>query len=599
MQHHSVDETRALDSFPWPKAFQLHDSVRSSSLRIFQDSYCLKDGSSWEGDGRTSSGGFLGALRLSVVFTPVFSAEQKNGSILCAGSVGQMIELGQQDKQDNVLLELIVAREFHLLGKQSKSKSLLPCSRILPLFRSECVWQASTLLPKSPSVITNQRALQIMELLGLEEFISEELRNGSLTVADVWFFYCKFQGVKLYDHGSEMYQMEAAAKSIISVVKDVISEFVFRDNDMNCAQMYELYDFLSSQNMPHYSGILASHGITSVHQLAHIFEHSSDKLYDLIAGDGYRRAHHSSLACELTKLRCAAGAAKLSAMSKPLDKRFRDFVDSDASFVTALQSSSFLDILLSKKLLLVVFSILIMVGATICLLQLLFPNSDEFLIINRFNQDSSFFGLALGIYGVKALAVLAAYFVSPRSGRYVLAFAVFLWFLLSAWKYGISVHSAVHDECELCSSRDQAIIARKSVVLNILQQPCWPLVFALAFIFMLLKQRLFVPIVLFAFFVVVMVPTCTSLYAGGNLSVIPFLLFYVALYLMFRSFVYLGNRRARQIFESNKNLLNSKFLELVSEHDQKQSDSFSILRNLPPPQETGVSSCQTLNGPEL
>jgi hypothetical protein len=75
-------------------------------------------------------------------------------------------------------------------------------------------------------------------------------------------FFCQFQGVKLYDHGSEQYQMEAAASSILRVVKDAMSEFVFRDVDMNCAQLYELFDFLSSQNIPHYTGILASHNIT-------------------------------------------------------------------------------------------------------------------------------------------------------------------------------------------------------------------------------------------------------------------------------------------------------------------------------------------------
>jgi hypothetical protein len=591
LRQHSADSTRALDSFPWPKAFQRHEIARSSPLRIFQDSYCLKDGNSWEGNGRTNGGGFLGALRLSVVFAPVFSAQQQNGSILSVGSVGQMIELDQQDKQDNVLLELIVAREFHLLGKQCNSKALFPCSCIIPLFRSECVWEASSLLPKKPSAKTNQKALHIMELMGLEPHISEELRDGSLTVADVWTFFCQFQGVKLYDHGSEQYQMEAAANSIVSVVKDIMSDFVFRDNDMNCAQLYELLDFLSYQNMPHYTGVLASHNITSVQQLANLFDHSSDKLYHLIAEDGNRLAYDSSLACELTKLRSAAAAAKASAMSRPVDKRFRDFVDTDASFVTALQSSSFLDILLSKKLLLVVFSVLIIIGATICFLQLLFPNSDDFLVINRFNQDSTFFALAICIYGVKALAILVASFCSPRSGRYVVAFAVFLWFLLSSWKYGVSLYSALHEECALCSSRDQTIMVKKSVVLNILQQPCWPLVFAVACIFLLIKQRLFVRVVLSAFFVVVIVPTCTSFYAGGSLNIIPFVLFYTALYAMFRTFVFLGNRRATKIYEQNATMLNVKFTEMRVEYGQQQSDSFTILSCLGRSEVTGANAC--------
>jgi hypothetical protein len=586
----SSNGTRALDSFPWPKAFQRHETVRNSSLRLFQDSFCLKDGNSWEGDGRSNGGGFLGALRLSVVFAPVFSAQTQNGSIVPEGSIGQMIELGRQDKQDNVLLELIVAREFHLLGKKCKSKALLPCSCILPLFRNECVWDASLQLPNIPSVKTNQKALRMMELIGLEALVSAELRDGSLTVADVWVFFCQFQGVKLYDHGSEKYQMEAAAQSIINVVKDVMSEFIFRDNDMNCAQLYELFSFLSALNIPHYTGILASHNITSVQQLSHLFDHGSDKLYHLIAEDCNRLAYDSSLACELTKLRSAAAAASESPISKPLDVRFRNFVDSDASFVTALQSSSFVDILLSKKLLLVVFSVLIAMGATICLVQLLFPNSDDFLAINRFNQNATFFGLAIGIYVVKAIAVLAAHFKSPRSGRYVLAFAVFLWFLLSSWKYIVSVRSAVYDVCQSCSSAEQAMQSDDSVTLSILQLPCWPLVFGPACILIIIKQHLFIPLMLSAFFVVVTVPTATSLYTGGSLTVVPFLVFYILLYVLFRSFVFLGNRRAKQIYDRNARVMDAKFNEMTLEHQGNQPDSLAILRSPTLIQESGATS---------
>jgi hypothetical protein len=144
-------ETRAQeDNFAWPKSFQRHDAVTGSSLNIFQDVYCLKEGVSWEGSGGIGSGGFVGALRISVVFVPIFSANQQ-GDVL-NGSIGQMIELNEGDKQDNVLLELIIARELHLMSQTNKTKQLAPCSYILPLFRSELVWQAGSclrsLLPK-------------------------------------------------------------------------------------------------------------------------------------------------------------------------------------------------------------------------------------------------------------------------------------------------------------------------------------------------------------------------------------------------------------------------------------------------------------------
>ena len=87
--------------------------------------------------------------------------------------------------------------EFHIMGKKCKSKALLPCSCILPLSRNECVWDASLQLPNSPSAKTNQKALHMMQLIGLEALASEELRNGSLTVADVWSFFCQFQHHRL------------------------------------------------------------------------------------------------------------------------------------------------------------------------------------------------------------------------------------------------------------------------------------------------------------------------------------------------------------------------------------------------------------------
>jgi hypothetical protein len=134
-------------------------------------------------------------------------------------------------------------------------------------------------------------------------------------------------------------------------------------------------------------------------------------------------------------------------------------------------------------------------------------------------------------------------------------------------------------------------MVKKSVVLNILQQPCWPLVFAVACIFLLIKQRLFVRVVLSAFFVVVIVPTCTSFYAGGSLNIIPFVLFYTALYAMFRTFVFLGNRRATKIYEQNATMLNVKFTEMRVEYGQQQSDSFTILSCLGRSEVTGANAC--------
>jgi hypothetical protein len=103
--------------------------------------YCLKDGAGWEGDGDAKSGGFVGAVRLSPVFVPMFSAteivpentelaQQGSGK----GSVGQMIKLAHKDMQDNVLLELIIARELHLMSKKAPRPIAKRC--LLPALTS-------------------------------------------------------------------------------------------------------------------------------------------------------------------------------------------------------------------------------------------------------------------------------------------------------------------------------------------------------------------------------------------------------------------------------------------------------------------------------
>ena len=62
-----------LDSSPFPEGFQRDVSTLNSSLRVFLDAYCLKNGMGWEGDGGVKSGGFVGALRLSCHSRPFLS----------------------------------------------------------------------------------------------------------------------------------------------------------------------------------------------------------------------------------------------------------------------------------------------------------------------------------------------------------------------------------------------------------------------------------------------------------------------------------------------------------------------------------------------
>ncbi len=266
------------------------------------------------------------------------------------GAIGQLIELGSQDKQDSGLSELIIARELHLLTKNSGKKNLYPCSFILPLFRNEEVWQAASLLPDKPSAMTNKKAMDVMAQLGVPlSSVSNELSSGTLTVKAVWGFFATFQGNKLYDCGKESFQIVAAAKAIIGVVRESLSDFNFYDLDMNFAQMYELFGFMSRLNMANYTAVLAAHDITNVAQLAYLDHHGADAIMRSIAEQCARASDRSSVPNELVRLRSAVAAALSSPLGKPLNERFQNFIDHDASFVTMLSSSSFCDILVSKR----------------------------------------------------------------------------------------------------------------------------------------------------------------------------------------------------------------------------------------------------------
>jgi hypothetical protein len=91
-----------LDAHRWPSAFRQDERVQHSAIRLFSDRFCLKYGMRWGGDGGSQNGGYLGALRLSVTFVPVFSSEP----------LKEMMDLGNRDRLNFVLLDLILAREL-------------------------------------------------------------------------------------------------------------------------------------------------------------------------------------------------------------------------------------------------------------------------------------------------------------------------------------------------------------------------------------------------------------------------------------------------------------------------------------------------------
>jgi arsenate reductase-like glutaredoxin family protein len=351
-------ENQLLDSSPFPKGFKRDDGTLNSRLRVFLDVCCLKDGVGWEGDGDVKSGGFVGALRLSPVFVPLFSAteivyentelaQQGSGK----GSIGQMINLAHKDSQDNVLLELIVARELHLMYKNSSKtndeKVLAPCSYIFPLFRQQTVWTAASSLPKTASALTNAKAKKVLKQMGiLDKNISVELRNETLTVHAVWEFFKQFQGIKLYERGEEQFQVLAAANAIIAVIDEVesiVAEFKFHDFESDNPVAHELLDFIRQQGIEHIGPSLVKSDVTSLK----IFSQLTSEWIKLIAQDSCKVSKRP-LIREIADIEIGVQAAKVSPYILPVSERLAKFHDEEASFMTIAYSTFAMEQVLLK-----------------------------------------------------------------------------------------------------------------------------------------------------------------------------------------------------------------------------------------------------------
>jgi hypothetical protein len=569
----------SLDAHPWPAAFSRHKSVLNSALRIFQDSVCLSDGMGWEGDGRPQNGGFVGALRLSVVFVPLFSASlDQNGRVV--GSLGQMIELADNDKQDNVLLELILAREFHLQSKKTTENALFPCSAIFPLLLNEDLFRYAKDLPKLPSKVTNAKALQILKSMGMpDSSISKELKDNRLTVDEVWSFYSAQQGMKMWDRGSETYQVEAAAEAIIQVINRAMSSFKLHDMSINYSQMGELFSFLSALNMANYTKILVRHKITNVFQFSSLST-EENSIVRLVAEDGFQ-ASDSTLAAELFRLKSAIAIAKNSRFSKSLNDRFRDFIDEDASFATLTQSASVLDNCLSKPFgLAVLFLICLCITINACFelaaardnlnadLKLYFPNNTESRVAWSAMQAIFFF--------LMCVAVLIAHFRSPRHGRYAIAFAVLFCSCFYFWTIAVSIRSAFENNCQDCAVVNDLVTAQNSVTLNILNQPTSGFPTAVAAITMLFRQDLFVSLSLSTTVLVNSIPGLVFLIYFGTFRDIQATRFlgnagtWLAFYAVFKALLHIGNQRAKKIYDMNEEKTRNVYKSIRSKYLDKE-----------------------------
>jgi hypothetical protein len=568
-----------LDSpFPLDAGFKQDPSTYNSSLHVFLDTFCLKDGVGWEGDGGAKSGGFVGAVRLSPVFVPLFSATK----IVAEdpewkGSIGQMIKLAHKDMQDNVLLELIVARELHLMSKQNsktdRKKVLAPCSYIFPLFRTKDVWTAASSLPKTASVLTNDKAKKVMEQMGVfDDAISPELRNGTLTVQAVWQFFTQFQGIHLHAYGEERFQVAAAANAIIGVVdnvRSIVTESKFDDLKMNSSQIYELSGFMSQLNMSNYTPILAIHHVSNMYQLAELKQSRADAIVQSIAEHGVRASDRSTLSIEYLKLVSAIHAAQSSPLAKPLNNRFRDFIDHDASFVTLLSHSSLFDIILSKKIavvLIFIFSVFSFISDLL-----------------KFVSNSRFTNAFWFPYLVFILSCFISILHSPRLGRYILACGFLSLAILVTSQFVAHSHDVIYGNCSNCHLTPQ-IRSTMTTAEIILHGPSYfPMYWGIFFCSLLKQQWTFPVLLLCQIFNILL--TLSSGWSLGwsvwlmlhlyNVQFWVFISGWSSIFLILLLFRHMGNKRAQLIYELNSVKVENAYTALSQNEETNRLSLFA------------------------
>jgi hypothetical protein len=176
-----------------------------------------------------------------------------------------------------------------------------------------------------------------------------------------------FQGVRmnLYDKQLKQQAIGAAVKEIVTAVTMCIQQSsVFMDDfKAHHPRARELCDWLQMHNLSHYTGIIARHGITSVHALSVLDVGSAVPILAEDCALSCGESRMQAIVC----LSSAVAKARSSELSLPLAARFDRFVDTDASVLSAIFSSCGIDTILTKweilSVLLLLFLMSLSIGA--------------------------------------------------------------------------------------------------------------------------------------------------------------------------------------------------------------------------------------------
>jgi hypothetical protein len=257
---------------------------------------------------------------------------------------------------DNVLLELILALEFnHAKSSQGYHSAVFPCKFIMPVFVDD-LFSKQDNLSREVARDTMSEATRILQKYGIRP-------SCEYSPYSVFTALCEFQGMKLYVDGklSKEQALDAVVKELIIAVTMCIQQSsVFIDDfKAHHPRARELCDWLHTRNLSSYSGVIARHGITSVHALSLLDVSSA---IPILAKDCALSCGQSRMQATVCLSRAVA-MAKGSDLSLPLSARFNRFVDTEASALSALFSSCGCDAALAKHQILIFLLFLSLLSA--------------------------------------------------------------------------------------------------------------------------------------------------------------------------------------------------------------------------------------------
>jgi hypothetical protein len=434
----------------FPAKFTCDAFAQQKILNIFWDKACLSDGYPWEGDGTKKGGGFVGAIMQSILFVPVLSSYvDKTDSDKPKGSVHQLLQ-ANDEKQDNVLVEFIVAKFLHEYSREAGETSLLPCSVVLPLILDEKVFADLGNLQKSISMATNTKAFNVLKAAGYSppsEMIDRAYRDPDAgphpwSVYGVVKFFLDFQGVLTWKCGENDRDVKECSQRIMAAINNKLStcKTLTLQLESNNPLAHELRRFIESKFMGHYLCCLDSHGVKSIRALSQLDKSCVKEISSEMA-----LSMNSSKVEQLCKLKQLVCDAKDTKEAQPLRARLDSFFDRNASWSTALTSTCAVDLLMRRQLYLFIMIAGPILMTVIGLYLLLSPTTyTRVFSVGTEPQSYTHRSISTAVLlftaaiGLGPICMFCSYVGSPRKGRFALAYATYLacFIVQSAGFYG-------------------------------------------------------------------------------------------------------------------------------------------------------------------